>query len=384
MTSCIWKSFVLLVMVTCTAGCQTGPEQGAPKYNSLQRLQQTGSRLTDALRIEPKVVKALDETSLEYDHGPIKPGLHLSAASVMEESGQLDGALDHYASVLGIEPANRKALIGVARIHHRQGKLNESIADYRRAIQILGNDPVILNDLGLCLARANRHEEAIGSLRAALAMRPDSLMYRNNLAAVLVRAQRPDDAVGVLAQSHGLAVAHYNVGYLLNQEGEPAAASAHFVRSLQANPTFGPAKTMLDQVVPQIGRRPEKSLADRPNLSSVDRQVPAQMAAVTGAASTPRTFEPARTSSAGHTVDAAPAPDNASHGIASHGIEQRDEHVKHVAYVEPAATTADELTGDETTDVVTHVPPIRLPSLTVGRRRSADPVGYVAPTPTRQ
>jgi predicted Zn-dependent protease len=134
----------------------------------------------------------------------------------------------------------------------------------------LANDPVVLNDLALCLARAQRHDEAIEQLRSAVALKPDSLLYRNNLAAVLIQSHRADEAVHVLAETHGLAVAHYNVGYLLNQQGEVGAASAHFVRSLQENPSFEPARTMLDRVIPQVGRRPETRVAD-PTRSSAAR-----------------------------------------------------------------------------------------------------------------
>jgi Flp pilus assembly protein TadD len=261
--------------VSSTAGCQLPAKHAHSRYRPTQLLQQTGEAVSDALRIEPKVAKAADPTSLDFTSGPVKPGLHLSAAAVMEQNGQLDEARRHYEEVLKADPTNRTALVGLARLHHRQGNLEAAITAYRRAAGTLANDPVVLNDLALCLARANRHDEAIAQLRTAVALKPDSLMYRNNLAAVLIQAHRADEAVGVLAEQHGLAVAHYNVGYLLNQQGEVGAASAHFVRSLQENPTFEPARLMLDRVIPQVGRRPERRVVDPNKFSAASGATPA-------------------------------------------------------------------------------------------------------------
>ena len=80
-------------------------------------------------------------------------------------------------------------------------------------------------------------------------------MYRNNLATVLLEAGRADDAVAVLTESHGPAVAHYNVGYLLNQRGDSAEALQHFQEALEIDPNFGAARAMFEKVAPQIGQR---------------------------------------------------------------------------------------------------------------------------------
>jgi Flp pilus assembly protein TadD len=365
-----WKRSVLLAMVISAAGCNLTPKQQQSNYSPTGLLQRTGDSVGSALHIEPKVVKAIDPTSLQYDAGPVKPSLHLSAAAVMEQNGQLDEARKHYEQVLKAEPSNRSALIGVARLYHRQGDTNAAIQAYRRAAQSAGNDPVILNDLALCLARADRTDEAIENLRSAMAMKPDSLLYRNNLAAILVQSNRADDAVSVLAETHGAAVAHYNVGYLLNQHGEPAAASAHFVRSLQADPSFEPAQTMLDRVVPQVGRRPERDLTGRPDLSAAGVTPPSTMAVESAGAP-------------GRSVVATVAGPTANKSLATNvATVPEDTHVQPAQFAESPADMSS-IASQPDIDL-SQLPPIRLPLTNRARRPTTETGGFIAPAPVNQ
>jgi hypothetical protein len=96
-------------------------------------------------------------------------------------------------------------------------------------------------------------------LQRAVEISPASTLYRNNLAAVLVEADRSEEAVPLLAQTCGTAVAHYNVGYLLHKRGANADAVEHFVASLEANPSLTPARSMLQQLAPQMSQLPVRT-----------------------------------------------------------------------------------------------------------------------------
>jgi tetratricopeptide (TPR) repeat protein len=217
--------------------------------------QRTMDSVRGALNIDSQAAGSLDPTHLQFDPGTLRPELYLTAAQLMEQRGQFPEAVAHYEYLLTIEPTNRAALIGAARLAHRMGNLDQAIAGYQRALTVVGQDPVVLNDLGLCLARAGRHPEAVQTLSAALVANPESLMYRNNLAATLVESQRTDEAVAVLQETHGPAVAHYNVGYMLQQRKQYESAERHFQRVLEIHPEFAPAMAMLDKISPRLGQR---------------------------------------------------------------------------------------------------------------------------------
>jgi len=55
----------------------------------------------------------------------------------------------------------------------RQGRLDEAIENYRKAIQINPNFAVALNNLGIALADKGRLEEAIENYRKAIQVNPN-------------------------------------------------------------------------------------------------------------------------------------------------------------------------------------------------------------------
>lgn len=234
------------------------PLLAKPEPSTMDKFRQTAASLASNFTPDSHAdnrIATNDPTSLQSPSQPIGLDLHLSAARMLEQQGNLSGALQHYAQILAQQPNNRHALIGQARLMHRLGNMDAALQTYRTALKRLGDDPVVLNDYGLCLARSEKPTEAVSTLRTALQLQPNNAMYRNNLAAVLVQADRPDQAVDVLAKAHGAVIAHYNVAYLLNQRGYADLAHFHFSESLRHDPGFAPARTMMDRIAPVIGRR---------------------------------------------------------------------------------------------------------------------------------
>jgi tetratricopeptide (TPR) repeat protein len=226
---------------------------------------QSAQSIKNALTIQPKVIPADDPVSLASDPGPLTPDLFVAAAAVLEQQNRTAEAAQKYEQALAAAPDHRAAMIGLARLRHREGNLAGAVEVYHRALQAYPDDAVLLNDLGLCYARAGQTQDALAVLQRAVDLAPTSTLYRNNLAAVLVEANRGDEAVPLLAQTCGTAVAHYNVGYLLHKRGQNAIAVDHFAAALQANPSLAPARSMLQQLAPQVSELPTRNL--QPSVS---------------------------------------------------------------------------------------------------------------------
>ncbi len=250
---------------TPSSGFRLGPKnsQSVPSFGATasssgvrSKLYQTAGSLKNAMTIHPKVIPAADPTSLSSDPGPIPANLYVSAAAVLEQQNRNAEAAAKYEQALAADASHREAMIGLGRLRHREGNLVGAIAVYQRALDAYPDDPVLLNDLGLCYARSEQPEMAQAVLTRAVELSPSNTLYRNNLAAVLVESNRSAEAVPMLAQSYGTAVAHYNVGYLLHKRGEDGAAVDHFLSSLKANPALEPARAMLHQLAPQLSARP--------------------------------------------------------------------------------------------------------------------------------
>ncbi|MFC1758261.1 tetratricopeptide repeat protein [Planctomycetota bacterium] len=188
---------------------------------------------------------AYDPVSLSHDPGPLHADLFVKSAAHFEAQRNPTGAHEQYQKALAIDAKYKPALVGLGRLLHRQGQMEESIQIYQQALATYPGDAVLLNDLGLCYARTKNHDQAISAMQMALSAKPDSDLYRNNLAAIFVEAGHPTEAVSVLAEVHGPAIANYNVGYLLNQRDQPTQARDYFAKALSFDPNLAAARTML-------------------------------------------------------------------------------------------------------------------------------------------
>jgi tetratricopeptide (TPR) repeat protein len=106
-----------------------------------------------------------------------------------------DQARDAYRHALELEPDHADAHVNLGRLLHEAGDARAAAEHYRRAIELTPANVIALFNLGVALEDLRMPEEAI-------------LAYR-------------------LAAEAGLADAHYNLAYVYERRGEPAAALRH-------------------------------------------------------------------------------------------------------------------------------------------------------------
>ena len=195
-----------------------------------------------------KLSAANDPTSLSSKTPKFGPELYVEAAKMQESRGNIEGAILQFKKALDLAPNNLSVLLNFARLYDRQGQFGDAVQLYQRAIQADPKSATALNDLGLCYARQRKFDDSIASLQKAIQIQPEKKMYRNNLATVFVEAGRYDEALPQLIAAHGEAVAHYNLGYMLQQKGQIALAIDQMKRALELSPQFEEAATMLSNL----------------------------------------------------------------------------------------------------------------------------------------
>ena len=210
----------------------------------------TTGAIASAFTIKPKV-ETDDPTSLLSKTGKIGPDVHISAAGLMESQNRTAEAIAHYEKALAIDAKNERALVSLARLHDRQGNSVKAIELYQRALKAHPKSAVVHNDLGLCYARQKQWPKAADSLNKAIQLQPRNAMYRNNLATVLVETGRTDEAFKQLTAANSQAVAHFNLGYLLQQKGQTEAAIRHLQQAVSMDASLAPAHEMLAQLTGQ-------------------------------------------------------------------------------------------------------------------------------------
>ncbi|MFV2067481.1 MAG: tetratricopeptide repeat protein [Pirellulales bacterium] len=213
-----------------------------------------GSQLVQRKR-KPFSPRSADPISLAHKSPPPSADLFVSVARLRERSGNMDDAVEYYQKALGVAPDHRGALLGLARLEDRQGRFEAAIGLYRKTIELHPNDPTPQNDLGLCYARKGQFVQAAESLRQATRLAPEGKRYRNNLAAVLVELNRTNDAFDELKAAHGPAIAHYNLGILLQQRGETEPAARHYAEALRYDPQMKAARDRLVRLNPPAGQQ---------------------------------------------------------------------------------------------------------------------------------
>ena len=233
---------------TWTPPASSTPVVGTAKKSWTGNVGSAFKNAAKAVTPKPKLQDTDDPTTLASKMKPFSAETHAAYARLSETNGDLTQAERHYQEALKLDSRCTAAMLGIARLNHRQGKLDAAAEGYRQVAQLTPDDPVPLNELGLCYSQMGQSDQSVAALQAAVQRKPDSLLYRNNLASVLVDAKRPEEAVEQLRSTHGEAKARYNVAVLLYRRGENQAAEQYFAQAAQIDPNLTAAREMAEKV----------------------------------------------------------------------------------------------------------------------------------------
>lgn len=188
---------------------------------------------------------ALSDAAKQLKH-PTK--VYLKYAEWQEEIGKLVEARKSYELVLGQNPKSVDAILGLARLDHLAGRVSQAEQGYLKAVRLKPNDPGVLDALGEFYVAEERWDQAIDVLNSAVLLSPDHSGYRYHLAVALAESGDVEGAIPHFARTVGEAEAHYNVGYILYEQGHKAAAKQQFQQALLKNPQLAQAQAMLDEL----------------------------------------------------------------------------------------------------------------------------------------
>ena len=100
---------------------------------------------------------------------------------LLGQRGRHDLAVDHILRAVAIEPSVDFFHCNFAFAYSSLGRLPESVATYRRALQIKPDNAAVLFDLGVVLQRLGEDDEAIAVYQSALRVQPDLVNALVNL-----------------------------------------------------------------------------------------------------------------------------------------------------------------------------------------------------------
>jgi len=171
---------------------------------------------------------------------------HNNLGLALAVQGRLDEAIAHYAKALQIKPELARAF-NYVKLHNNwgvalmaQGKLKKAIAHYLEAMQINSSCADTHNNLGLALATQGRLDEAMGHYAEALRINPDHVDARCNLGNAFASQGKLLEAIRHYTEALRInpshAKAHNNLGSALARQGKLNDAIGHFSEALQIDP----------------------------------------------------------------------------------------------------------------------------------------------------
>ncbi|HYG33180.1 MAG TPA: tetratricopeptide repeat protein [Clostridia bacterium] len=158
-------------------------------------------------------------------------------ARTMNQVGHWQNSDTLFRHALRVTDRNWIAAYNLGWSLDHQGKVEEAMAYYRKALEWQPNYDEAWNNLGCALASQKRFAEAIPCFEAALQLKPSDLDPRRNLAAALVELGKHDEAQIqyrlILDRQPTNVEALNGLGNALARRGQFAEAASLFEQSLQ-------------------------------------------------------------------------------------------------------------------------------------------------------
>jgi tetratricopeptide (TPR) repeat protein len=197
--------------------------------------------------------------------------------NIFYRQGRTDEAISYYQKALELKPDYAKAHDNLGNALQQKGKVDEAIAHYQKALQIKPDYAEAHMNLGSAFLQLGRVDEAIAQYQMALEFKPDYAEPWNGLGSIFFLQGRMDEAIShyqrALQLNPGFAQARYNLGVALGQNGRAEEAIACCQKALELKPDYAEARNELGLLLLQQGNADEaivhfrKALQIRPDYA---------------------------------------------------------------------------------------------------------------------
>lgn len=187
--------------------------------------------------------------------------VHKTYAEWQESQGNLVEARKSYSYVLDHDSKSVDSILGLARLDQLAGNTEQAEKQIQKAQSIAPNDPRVKVALGKFYVSQGRHSEAVDELRQASLLTPNDKQVQYELGVALARSGDVEGSRPYFIRTVGEAESHYNIAYILNEEGQWADAEQELMASLQKKPQLQDAQLLLEQIRKQ--HAPQQMLAQQ-------------------------------------------------------------------------------------------------------------------------
>ncbi|MEO0101381.1 MAG: tetratricopeptide repeat protein [candidate division WOR-3 bacterium] len=177
---------------------------------------------------------------------------HIQLGGKYLKEGKLDEAIAEFKKAVELKPNDAEGYARLANVLLEKGRIKEAIQEYEKANRLKPLDPIIKNNLGVAYQELGDLAQAEKFYREALALKPDLSLALNNLGEIFLKQNKIDSALiqfqKALKSDPNYTLAHYNLGLAYHRLGDFARAESSYQRVLEIMPDFLPAKNALKEI----------------------------------------------------------------------------------------------------------------------------------------
>jgi Flp pilus assembly protein TadD len=186
---------------------------------------------------------------------------------LLERQGQFERAVVQYRKAVALQPDFLSARNRLGITLNKLGRHAEATAQFEQAVASHPGLAYLHNNLGFSLYLEGEYGKAEAALEQALSLQSDFSRAHFNRALVLARLERFDDAFSELMQAGGEPDACFNMGILLTEAEQYAAAARYLESALALKPDFDAAQQQLREVS-RLAAEVETQQAVQPALAA--------------------------------------------------------------------------------------------------------------------
>jgi Flp pilus assembly protein TadD len=169
---------------------------------------------------------------------------------VLLAEGRHDEAIEQYRRAIAIKPDWAAGHFNLGKALHARRRSAEAVPVFQRSLQLQGDNPQVHFSLGSAFLSIGQSREAIEHFRQAQRSLPATTDLHRALGLALSRESRTAEALvefqAALALEPNSAQAHNDVGVALAVQGDLQAAIVQFERALSLNRDFAEARSNLE------------------------------------------------------------------------------------------------------------------------------------------
>jgi tetratricopeptide (TPR) repeat protein len=208
---------------------------------------------------------------------------HNNYGNALADQGRMDEAIQHYRRAIELKPGDVEAYNNLGNRLAQQGKFPEAMEQYSRALRVKPDDAKALYNSGLTLSVQGALDEAIPYYERAIQIEPDYIEAHNNLGNALSRRGRLTEAIQhykrVLQLKPDFAQVHYNLANAFARQDKVDEAASHYSHALQLKPDYAESHYNWGNMLVTHGRTNEAMRHFRQALNLASAQTNVAVAA---------------------------------------------------------------------------------------------------------